>query len=146
MFKTYLPIALMLITLAQFALFTWINDPMNQRKNMIVNEALMNAAQWKAEYLGQDGVTFAHCTEWGECPNSTIAKFGCKTNYDPHKNSVESLIKGIDNPVLAYTILTEQSPSHRKHLLAEIPFFQEQIHIGVGYSNFVFVFLSAKCL
>jgi hypothetical protein len=143
MFKVYIPIALLLITLQYHALLIWSNDNNNQRPFVTFNFALMQAAQWKAEYLSTH--KFAHCTEDGECPNKTITRFGCKHNYSINGNSVESLIKGVDDAGKAYRYLLG-SEKHKIHLLATIDFFKEQTDLGVGYSQNIFVFLSAKCL
>lgn len=142
--KIYFPIILYIVTALTLAINLWTTDANQQRPQMIEHQALMNAAQWKAEYIESTG-HFAHCTEDGECPNKTIKRFGCNTTYSPNGNSVESLVWGTANAQIAYQSLID-SPSHKIHMLALIPFFQEQIHFGVGHSNLTFVFITAKCL
>lgn len=144
MFKIYVPMMLLLVSAQYYALLIWSNDSNNERPYVTINESLMHAAQWKAEYLA-NGHSFAHCTEDDECPNQTITRFGCKHEYSVNGNSVESLIKGLDDPSKAYEILLT-SKDHRRHLLATIDFFKEQTDIGVGHSQNVFVFISAKCI
>ena len=141
--KVFLPIIMSAILVVEIAIAIWVLDPNNERPIMIKHTALMNAAQWKAEYIDTT-LDISHCTKDGECPNATIERFGCITGYDPKKNYVESLVWGLSDASLAYNALL-RSISHKTHLHALNDFFKKQTHYGVGYYNLTFVFLTATC-
>ena len=144
MYKIILPLVFVVIfSLGEQAELLWVNDPANQRELMNKHAALMNAAQWKADYIAATG-DFAHCTRDGECSNKTIKRFGCITGYDENKNFVESLVWGTNAPDIAYENLLRSS-EHVQHLHATNEFFRSQTDYGVGHADLIFVFISAKC-
>jgi len=143
MWKVFLPVIIYVFTSSvQEASFLWVIDINNNRAIMLRNESLMNAAQWRAEYI-ENNDYFNHCTKEGDCPNRIITRFGCRHNYTENGNAVESLVRGTPNAREAYNSLLN-SPSHRTHILGEIPMFKEQIYYGVGFYGTTFVFMSSS--
>lgn len=110
---------------------------------MTEHPSLMQAAQWKAEYISQTG-HISHCTLENECPNDTIKRYGCQNDYPEGRNQVESLVYGTNDVQIAYESLIN-SPSHVRHLLGLTDFFSGQQYYGVGHADLIFVFITANC-
>lgn len=143
--KIFLPIIIYVFaSLAQEASCLWVMDPNNQRPYMIQNESLMQAAQWRAEYIESTG-HWSHCTIEGDCPNRIIRRFGCIHPYNENGNAVESIVKGTKDARVAYNALLN-SPLHKAHLHGLNDMTKQQVYYGVGQHGFTFVFLSsASC-
>ena len=141
--KILLPIILYIFTsFTEEAIFYWVINPENLRPDMIENRSLMNAAQWRAEYVNSTNF-FNHCTIEGDCPNRIIKRFGCNHPYSENGNTVESLVKGTANANIAFNALIN-SELHRQHILGLNPTTVKQIYYGVGYSGLTYVFISSE--
>lgn len=119
------------------ALFRLIrDDPRQQRTQLTCNKALVAAAQKRAQGLA-NGDPWSHTDAAGVTPNQYARAAGCKLPdfYPIEGNSIESIGAGAKEAARAFQSLVDDSPSHRRHLMAETPFFREQTMIGIGYAE-----------
>lgn len=112
------------------------DDPRQQRAQLVCNKALVAAAMLRAQGLA-NGDPIAHHDAAGVWANAYARNAGCKLPdfYPIEGNNIESLTAGMDKATRAFQSIVDDSPSHRKHLMAETPFFQDQTQIGIGYAE-----------
>lgn len=112
------------------------DDPRQQRTEMICNQALVKAAQARAEGLA-NGDPWSHCDGNGKCANQYVIEAGCVLpSHYGLKNNVESLAAGTQDAAFALWSLTNDlAAAHRRHVLAETEFFREQTQIGIGFAQ-----------
>jgi uncharacterized protein YkwD len=107
-------------------------DKGQQRPVLVCHPTLVKLAEEKAKDMASRGLV-SHFL--GGSPNSRIRDAGLVLpDYygDAMSNQVEALAGGyITAEDVWYALQT--STSHRQHLLAEVPFYQEQDQIGVGF-------------
>lgn len=104
-----------------------------ERDEIRCHPTLVAAAQWKAEDLAVHDI-WGHTASNGESPNETVRRFGYNLSgdYSDSGNTCECLAAGMDDPAYALKLLLE-SENHRRHILGENDFFQDQECAGVGY-------------
>lgn len=110
-------------------------DSRQQRTRLVCNPALVKAAQARA--LGLSTVDpWGHKDRNGAWANDYARSAGCKlpASYGA-ENEIESITAGAESAARAYQALVDDSADHRRHLMAEIPFFREQTQIGIGYAE-----------
>lgn len=107
-------------------------DPKQMRTRLVCNPALVKIAEEKAEDMASRGLV-SHFL--GGSPNTRIRDAGLvlpEYYGDAMSNQVEALAGGYkdaDDVWFAF----KTSYSHKIHLLAELPFYQEQDQIGVAF-------------
>lgn len=113
----------------------FLEDPGQQRKNIVCDIKLVQAAQHKAEDMNARHY-FNHTDLDGHTPNYWARAYGCTlpSNYQVEGNQIESISLNYPTAKLAWDGWLG-SPGHRTHVLGTIPFFREQVHYGVGYVN-----------
>jgi hypothetical protein len=113
----------------------FLNDPGQQRKQMICHPTLVLVAQRHADDMF-DRQYFGHCNLDGLCPNKRATNTGypLPQSYAENGNNIESLAVNQKNADDAWAALLD-SPSHRVHVLGEIEFFREQECYGIGYTD-----------
>lgn len=113
----------------------FLEDPGQQRRNIVCDTKLVQAAQHKAEDMNARHY-FSHIDPDGHTPNYWARIYGCTLpgNYEVEGNQIESISLNYPTAQLAWDGWLG-SPGHRTHVLGTIPFFREQIHYGVGYVN-----------
>ena len=108
------------------------NDKNQQRSVLKCNPTLVMLAETKAKDMAERGLV-SHFL--GGSPNTRIRNAGLTLpEYygDAMSNQVEALAGGyITADDVWYALKT--STSHRQHLLAELPFYQEQDQIGIAF-------------
>jgi len=108
------------------------NDSRQQRKVLLCNPTLVALAEDKAKDMADRGLV-SHFL--GGSPNTRIRNAGLTLpEYygDAMSNQVEALAGGyITADDVWYALKT--STSHRQHLLGELPFYEEQDQIGIGF-------------
>lgn len=108
------------------------NDKGQKRKILQCNPALVALAEKKAKDMAERGLV-SHFL--GGSPNTRIRDAGLTLpEYygDAMSNQVEALAGGyITADDVWYALKT--STSHRQHLLGELPFYEEQDQIGIGF-------------
>lgn len=110
-------------------------DGRQQRPTMRCNEALVKAAQARADGMANSG-HFAHCDLAGNCANRYARAAGCRlpAYYSENGNNIESLAAG--SPVAeAIFIALARSPSHAAHLFGQNDFFREQVDVGIAVAT-----------
>lgn len=112
-----------------------VNDPRQQRPELLPDPVLMQVAQEKAEDM-RDREYYDHITPEGVNPNLMVlqAGFPLPSFYDKDSNNVESIAGAYNPPDVVYEAFIS-SPPHRAHLLGELPFFQCQNRFGIGYAE-----------
>lgn len=110
-----------------------VADPGQKRVGMRLDARLAKAAQLHCEDCLRRGY-FSHETPEGVWSNKRVRLTGyvLPNWYDDDKNYVESLDGGQQTVELAWQAWLD-SPVHRTHVLGLIPFYAEQICVGVGY-------------
>lgn len=136
----------MLITIQMHGYYIWSHDTRNLHDELIFDQRLQNAANYKAQLLLDTGI-YAHCVN-GYCPNQMVREYGCETGWNDNANNVESiLVMSYGEIGTAYETLL-RSPPHRVHLLGE-GWFQNHNRAAVGYANsgeiHVYIYLTAIC-
>lgn len=113
-----------------------ITDSQQQRTNLRRSEILMQVAQMRVDDMANRNY-FGHVDPDGFGPNYHVRQSGFPLpDYygdELHSNNVESIGAGFPTARDCWNILTNNSPSHRIHLLGEHPFYLEQDCYGVGY-------------
>lgn len=100
-----------------------------ERKILIWDHCLAEAAMYRAYQITK---YFSHCYK-GNCTNRIVRSYcPLPPEYPDNGNSIESLIGGVEDPVLALGFLLN-SPKHADHLLGRNPFFRQQSRIGIAY-------------
>jgi len=108
------------------------NDP-RQKRVLKHSEGLTLAAQSKVALMIEHNI-FDHVVA-GIYPNQLARVFvELPDYYAILGNNIESLVMGSKDVNLMFEALAN-SPSHAKHLFGLTPFFAEQTHIGIGYSE-----------
>lgn len=111
--------------------------PEQKRATIIVHPVLLNVARFKAADVAIRDYQ-SHTDPEGVGPNTLVRNAGYKLpgHYDKDLdgNNIESLMFGYADPDECWQGWLD-SPSHRKHVLGEIPAYAEQICVGIGYYN-----------
>ena len=108
------------------------NDKGQQRKVLTCNPILVTLAEEKTKDMAERGLV-SHFL--GGSPNTRIRDAGLALpDYygDAMSNQVEALAGGYTTAEDVWYAL-KGSTSHRQHLLAELPFYQEQDQIGIAF-------------
>jgi len=108
------------------------NDKGQQRSVLKCNPTLVMLAETKAKDMAERGLV-SHFL--GGSPNTRIRDAGLALpDYygDAMSNQVEALAGGYTTAEDVWYAL-KGSTSHRQHLLAELPFYQEQDQIGIAF-------------
>jgi len=108
------------------------SDPNQQRPLLICHPTLVKLAEEKAKDMASRGLV-SHFL--GGSPNTRIRNAGLvlpEYYGDAMSNQVEALAGGYMTAEDVWFAL-QTSTAHRQHLLAEVPFYQEQDQIGVGF-------------
>ncbi len=127
-------------------------EKLQSRKSIALDPILCKAARNRAADMAKRDY-FGHVDPSGNGPNKKVIQAGyvLPSFYDSAKsaNSIESIAQSTGDPD-SILVLWKNSPQHRAHILAEQPFFQEQISAGVGIFRskiapyfIYYVFLSA---
>lgn len=107
-------------------------DDRQQRPTMRCNEALVKAAQARADGLVRSDLV-GHCDVAGNCANRYARVAGCRlpAYYSENGNNIESLAAG--SPVAeAVFIALARSPAHAAHLFGQNDFFRAQADVGIA--------------
>ena len=114
-----------------------VTDENQQRPEMVCNSILSRVARERALDMATRDY-FDHVNPDGHGPNYMVREAGymLSDSYSnaADANNIESIAAGFSTAEAAWDGWMN-SPSHRKHLLAEIPFYTEQIEYGIGYVN-----------
>lgn len=123
------------MTQVEYELYSLIvDDPRQERGDLVCDERLVRAAQDKAKAVAQQG-RISHTVD-GVSANRNVENHGYRLpkwyGQGPDANNVESLAAGYFTPA---TVLEgwRGSESHRKHIFGEGDFYAGQSRIGVGH-------------
>ncbi|MEZ4708682.1 MAG: CAP domain-containing protein [Caldilineaceae bacterium] len=112
-----------------------VSDENQQRPEMVCNDILSRVARERALDMATRDY-FDHINPDGHGPNYLVREAGyiLPDSYSnaADANNIESIAAGFSTAEAAWDGWMN-SPSHRKHLLAEIPFYTEQVEYGIGY-------------
>ena len=110
-------------------------DGRQQRPRMRCNDALVRAAQARADGMASSG-HFAHCDLAGNCANRYARAAGCRlpAYYSENGNNIESLAAGSALAEAVFIALA-RSPSHAAHLFGQNDFFREQVDVGIAVAT-----------
>ena len=109
-----------------------IKDENQQRNKLVCNRLLAQAAAEKARLMKERGMV-AH--NLGGSPNNWLSDRGYELpDYygAAFSNQVEAVAGGYTTAAAVWRGF-KNSKAHREHLLGELPFYQEQDEIGVGF-------------
>lgn len=109
-----------------------IQDPAQQRSEIRCNGMLSAIALRKAERMAEQGIVFHNL---GGSPNSTLREAGFELpEYygDAMSNQVEAIAGGYVSADSVWRAF-KNSETHAKHLLGQIPFYQEQDEMGIAF-------------
>lgn len=111
-----------------------INSPDQKRRRLVCSPLLQQVARERAQDMAIRAY-FYHVNPDGHGPNFLIEEAGYNLpewwGDEPAANYVESIAAGYSSGLTAW-VAWMQSPSHSTHLLAQDPFYSEQIHYGIG--------------
>lgn len=109
-------------------------DPLQGRVGMTLDARLAKAAQAHCEDCLRRGY-FSHMTPEGVWSNKRVRLTGYKLPdwYADNLNYVESIGGGYETVEEVWAAWLD-SPDHRTHVLGLIPFYAEQVNVGVGYA------------
>ena len=108
--------------------------PGQRRATLRCNPKLHEFARGRAAHMAAQGY-FSHVTPDRVGPNEMLKSFGYPLPglYSGHlANNVEAIAAGLETAEIVFRELLA-SRSHREHLLAEHPFYQEQDEIGIAH-------------
>jgi uncharacterized protein YkwD len=112
-----------------------LSAPEQLRPSLVCNSVLTEVARARALDMAQRNY-FDHVNPDGYGPNYLVRQAGypLPEGYSsaPDANNIESIAAGHQTGDAAWAAWMD-SPSHRQHLLAEIPFYTEQIEYGIGH-------------
>ena len=109
-----------------------IEDPAQQRSEIRCNGMLSAIALRKAERMAEEGIVFHNL---GGSPNSRLREAGFELpEYygDAMSNQVEAIAGGYVSADSVWYAF-KNSETHAKHLLGQIPFYQEQDEMGIAF-------------
>lgn len=109
-----------------------IRDPAQQRSEIRCNAMLSAIALDKAERMAEEGIVFHNL---GGSPNSRLREAGFELpEYygDAMSNQVEAIAGGYKSAGSVWRAF-KGSETHAKHLLGQIPFYQEQDEMGIAF-------------
>ena len=110
------------------------NNPSQNRQQLICHPILHRVARERAQDMANRGY-FYHTNPDGIGPNYLIQSAGYQLpgwwGDELDANFVESIAAGYPNSLTAW-VAWMRSPSHRTHLLAVDPFYEEQLNYGIG--------------
>jgi len=111
--------------------------PGQGRSQLRYNAKLNAVARAKARDMGRRSY-FGHVDPDGYGPNFHVTRSGyelpLKWTAFPKTNNVESILAGPASPERALAMWMG-SKKHRRHLLAESQFYENQTNFGVGYAH-----------
>ncbi|MGJ8663135.1 MAG: CAP domain-containing protein [Marinicella sp.] len=108
------------------------SHPDQQRKKIRCNQKLNEIALIKASYIIENQDIWHHAGHMA--PNQLLRHHGFKLpdTYPLFGNQVEALASGVDSAEQVFTDFLNSSP-HRRLLLGEDEFFEEQDQIGIAF-------------
>lgn len=110
-----------------------IQDPLQQRTKLNCHPLLAQAAADKAKAMAHAGKVNHYVGGLGANQRLRMLGYQLPPFYSGTiGNQVEAVAGGYSNADAAWSAF-KASTGHRSHLLGEIPFYQQQVHIGVGF-------------
>ncbi|WP_333608931.1 CAP domain-containing protein [Arsukibacterium sp.] len=110
-----------------------MQDADQQRATLLCHPLLAQAAADKAKAMAQAGIVNHYIGGLGANQRLRMLGYNLPAFYSGTiGNQVEAVAGGYSTAEEAWDAF-KHSPTHRSHLLAELPFYQQQIHIGVGF-------------
>lgn len=109
-----------------------MEDPAQQRPEIRCNGLLTAIAVDKAKRMADEGIVFHNL---GGSPNSRLREAGFQLpEYygDAMSNQVEAIAGGYPSVGRVWRAF-KNSETHAKHLLGQIPFYQEQDEMGIAF-------------
>ncbi len=114
-----------------------IGHPQQGRPSLTCHPILAQVARARAEDM-RDRAYFSHTNPDGFGPNYLVTQAGyVLPDYYPKEadsNNIESIAAGYPTAAEAWQGWLN-SPPHRTHVLAELPFFAAQVEYGIGYAS-----------
>jgi uncharacterized protein YkwD len=109
-----------------------VESKIQQRSNLICNSQLAAAASQKARVMAEKEKVLHNLNNTS--PNELLKNNGIvlPLYYAKIGNQVESVLGGMQTAEESYQLFMT-SETHKKHLLGENNFYQQQTQIGVGY-------------
>lgn len=110
-----------------------IEDPKQQRTTLNCHPLLAQAAADKAKAMAQGGRVNHYIGGLGANQRLRMLGYQLPPFYSGTiGNQVEAVAGGYSTAEAVWAAL-KSSAGHRSHLLGELPFYQQQVHIGVGF-------------
>ncbi|WP_245861621.1 CAP domain-containing protein [Arsukibacterium tuosuense] len=110
-----------------------IQDPLQQRARLSCHPLLAQAAAEKAKVMAQKGIVNHYVGGLGANQRLRMLGYQLPPFYSGAiGNQVEAVAGGFSTAEDVWEAF-KSSTAHRSHLLGELPFYQQQLHIGVGF-------------
>lgn len=110
-----------------------IQDPLQQRIQLSCHPLLAQAAADKAKVMAQKGIVNHYVGGLGANQRLRMLGYQLPPFYTGAiGNQVEAVAGGFSTAEEVWAAF-KSSTAHRSHLLGELPFYQQQLHIGVGF-------------
>lgn len=119
-------------TAQQLALLI-MQDPQQQRPQLSCHPLLAQAAADKVKVMAQKGMVNHYVGGLGANQRLRMLGYDLPPFYSGAiGNQVEAVAGGYSTAEEVWQAF-KASTTHRSHLLGELPFYQQQLHIGVGF-------------
>ncbi len=110
-----------------------IQDPLQQRTQLSCHPLLAKAAAEKAKAMAQKGIVNHYVGGLGANQRLRMIGYQLPPFYSGAiGNQVEAVAGGYSTAEEVWAAF-KASNGHRSHLLGELPFYRQQLHIGVGF-------------
>ncbi len=110
-----------------------IQDPLQQRTRLSCHPLLAEAAAEKAKTMAQKGIVNHYVGGLGANQRLRMIGYQLPPFYSGAiGNQVEAVAGGYSTAEEVWAAF-KASNGHRSHLLGELPFYRQQLHIGVGF-------------
>lgn len=110
-----------------------MQDPQQQRTTLYCHPLLTQAANDKAKAMAARGIVNHYVGGLGANQRLKALGYQLPAFYSgTFGNQVEAVAGGYSSAEAVWEAF-KSSSRHRSHLLGELPFYQEQIHLGVGF-------------
>ncbi|MBV2129617.1 CAP domain-containing protein [Rheinheimera sp. SM2107] len=110
-----------------------IQDPQQQRTTLSCHPLLAQAAADKAKVMAQKGMVNHYVGGLGANQRLRMLGYNLPPFYSGAiGNQVEAVAGGYSTAAEVWEAF-KASTAHRSHLLGELPFYRQQLHIGVGF-------------
>lgn len=110
-----------------------IQDPKQQRATLNCHPLLAQAAADKAKAMAEGGKVNHYIGGLGANERLRMLGYQLPPFYSGTiGNQVEAVAGGYSTAESVWSVF-KSSATHRSHLLGELPFYRQQVHIGVGF-------------